>query len=112
MFWILSIENLLFQSLKALYDKHYANRVEPSSSDAEPELDDYECFARTHESRVTRKGEIEEYLNEPRVKVKPADEKNFHILDWWNTAQSKYSNLSRMARDILAIPVSSVASDQ
>ncbi|KAI9922349.1 hypothetical protein PsorP6_002719 [Peronosclerospora sorghi] len=60
---------------------------------------------------VTRKSEIEEYLNKPRVKVKPADEKNFHNLDWWNTAQSKYPNLSRMARDILTIPVSSVASE-
>ncbi|KAI9921801.1 hypothetical protein PsorP6_001412 [Peronosclerospora sorghi] len=68
---------VLFQILKALYDEHYANSEESSSSDAEPELDYYERFARAHESRVTLKCEIEEYLNEPRVKVKPADEKNF-----------------------------------
>ncbi|KAI9914196.1 hypothetical protein PsorP6_005905 [Peronosclerospora sorghi] len=64
-----------------------------------------------HESRVTQKSEIEEYFNEPRVKLKPADEKNFRILDCWNAAQSEYPNLSRMARDILTIPVSSVASE-
>ncbi|KAI9913255.1 hypothetical protein PsorP6_006238 [Peronosclerospora sorghi] len=97
--------------MRALYNEHYTNREESSSRDAELELDDYERFSRAHESRVTRKSEIEEYLNEPRVKVNPADEKNFHILDWRNTAQSKYPNLSRMTRDILTIPVSSVASE-
>ena len=36
---------------------------------------------------------------------------NFDILKWWKVNQCRYTVLAKMARDILAIPVSTVASE-
>ena len=36
---------------------------------------------------------------------------NFYILCWWKTNGSKYSTLQAIARDVLAIMVSTVASE-
>ncbi|GJW59762.1 zinc finger BED domain-containing protein RICESLEEPER 2-like protein [Tanacetum coccineum] len=35
----------------------------------------------------------------------------FNALEWWNIHQLKYPILSKMARDVLAIPISTVASE-
>ncbi|KAF5796779.1 putative HAT dimerization domain, ribonuclease H-like superfamily [Helianthus annuus] len=35
----------------------------------------------------------------------------FDILKWWKVQQCRYPILAKMARDILAIPVSTVASE-
>lgn len=53
------------------------------------------------------KSEIEYYLDDIRE-----DRKNpsFRILDWWKTTGSKYKVLSLMARDLMAILMSTVAS--
>ncbi|KAI3409477.1 uncharacterized protein J3R85_019306 [Psidium guajava] len=50
--------------------------------------------------------EIEKYLQAPRE-----EGRNLDILMWWNTAGQKYKIISLMARDILAIPVTTVASE-
>jgi hypothetical protein len=36
---------------------------------------------------------------------------NFQILDWWKVAGTRYPTLRKIARDIFAIPVSTVASE-
>nr|GEX64876.1 zinc finger BED domain-containing protein RICESLEEPER 2-like [Tanacetum cinerariifolium] len=36
----------------------------------------------------------------------------FNALEWWNVHQLKYPVLSKMARDVLAIPISTVASKE
>jgi len=51
--------------------------------------------------------EVDIYLLEPRIKR----EENFDILDWWKGNSSRYKVLSNVARDLLAIPVSTVASE-
>ncbi|KAK3211882.1 hypothetical protein Dsin_016588 [Dipteronia sinensis] len=53
------------------------------------------------------KTELEYYLEEPVI---PRVE-NFDILTWWKVNASKYPILHCIARDILAIPVSTVASE-
>ncbi|GJY99390.1 zinc finger BED domain-containing protein RICESLEEPER 2-like protein [Tanacetum coccineum] len=35
----------------------------------------------------------------------------FNALEWWNVHQLKYPILSKMAKDVLAIPISTVASE-
>ncbi|KAK4853994.1 hypothetical protein QYF36_017430 [Acer negundo] len=53
------------------------------------------------------KSELDQYLEEsllPRVQ-------DFDVLGWWKLNKMKYPTLSKMARDILSIPVSSVGSD-
>ncbi|XP_019082736.1 PREDICTED: zinc finger BED domain-containing protein RICESLEEPER 2-like [Camelina sativa] len=54
------------------------------------------------------KSELEYYLDYIREDRKNPD---FDILHWWNTTGSKYKVLSLMARDMLAIHVSTVTSE-
>ena len=50
------------------------------------------------------KSDIENYLLDNLEKLT-----SFDILDWWKLNTSKYPILSKMARDLLAIPISIVA---
>ncbi|KAI3857324.1 hypothetical protein MKX03_028984, partial [Papaver bracteatum] len=60
---------------------------------------------------VEGKSELEIYLEEKReLRISPTGVQ-FDILGWWKINSTRFSVLSRMARDILAIPVSSVASE-
>ncbi|KAJ4796690.1 Zinc finger BED domain-containing protein RICESLEEPER 2 [Rhynchospora pubera] len=56
-----------------------------------------------------KKSELEEYLADG------LDENSldvaFDILSWWKLKAAKYPILSRLARDILAVPISTVASE-
>ena len=36
---------------------------------------------------------------------------DFNILSWWKTNTNRYPTLTRIARDILAIPITTVASE-
>lgn len=54
-----------------------------------------------------KKSELERYLDDDFEE--PPN--NFDILKWWSFKSVKYHVLSRMARDILAIPVSTVSSE-
>ena len=54
-----------------------------------------------------KKIEVDKYLEEPCEKVTS----NFDILNWWKVNSSKYKVLSEVARDVLAIPVSTVSSE-
>ena len=51
--------------------------------------------------------ELDEYMNEALVTVK----KDLDILQWWKGSSVRFPVLSLMARDILAIPISTVASE-
>lgn len=53
------------------------------------------------------KSELDKYLEEACEKETP----NFDILNWWKVNSSKYKVLSEVARDVLAIPVSTVSSE-
>jgi hypothetical protein len=54
-----------------------------------------------------RKTELDPYLGEER---EPMDSR-FDILSWWKVQQCRYHVLAKMVQDILAIPVSTVASE-
>ncbi|KAL0399542.1 UNVERIFIED_CONTAM: Zinc finger BED domain-containing protein RICESLEEPER 1 [Sesamum radiatum] len=62
-----------------------------------------------YESRVSinQKSELESYLDEARF---PRAE-TFNILDWWKTNSPKLPILAKIARDILAVPATTVASE-
>ncbi|XP_073220372.1 zinc finger BED domain-containing protein DAYSLEEPER-like [Cicer arietinum] len=53
------------------------------------------------------KSELNEYLEEP---LEP-NVQEFDILSWWKINGSKYPTLSRMASDILSMPVSTLSAD-
>ncbi|KAF3778735.1 Zinc finger BED domain-containing protein DAYSLEEPER [Nymphaea thermarum] len=53
--------------------------------------------------------DLDKYLIDPLEEYTTTTE--FNILSWWKTNESKYKILAKMARDVLAIPVSTVASE-
>ncbi|CAN7075043.1 unnamed protein product [Brassica oleracea var. botrytis] len=71
-------------------------------------MDDMFDDAEESEESEAGKTELEYYLDDVRE-----DRKNpsFNILQWWRVTGSKYKVVSMMARDLLAIHVSTVASE-
>jgi hypothetical protein len=75
----------------------------PSSGDG---LMDFDMYLSEIQSTQPSKSELEQYLEEsltPRIQ-------EFDILHWWKLNMVKFPTLSKMARDILAIPMSMVSS--
>ena len=54
------------------------------------------------------KNDLERYLADENVNPKV---ENFDILTWWKINSSKFTVLSKIARDVLIVPVSTVASE-
>ena len=60
--------------------------------------------------KAIQKNELEKYLAEECEELKCGDEK-FDVLGWWRKMSVRYPILSLMAKDILAVPLSTVASE-
>lgn len=58
---------------------------------------------------VEYKSEVDRYLEEPCERTRANSQ--FDLLGWWKTRSPWYSIMSCIARDILAIPMSSIASE-
>ena len=63
---------------------------------------------RATKDYVEIKNDVEKYLLESQEAIEDED---FDILNWWRVNGSKYRVLSKLARDIFAIQVSTVASE-
>ncbi|KAF7842176.1 zinc finger BED domain-containing protein RICESLEEPER 2-like [Senna tora] len=57
------------------------------------------------EDNPENKSEIDQYLLEPRKKLSS----QFDILNWWKVNSTKFPILALIARDVLAMPISTVA---
>ena len=70
------------------------------------------CFLK-YRNEISNKAVVEEKTELDRYSDdKSAEEDDMiDILQWWKLNSTKYPILSHMARDILAIPVSTVASE-
>ena len=64
---------------------------------------------RIHEDDGKVKSEIDKYLIEPCEDL--IQGQNFDILGWWKLNSEKYKVLSAIARDVLAVPVTTVPSE-
>ncbi|XP_078154759.1 zinc finger BED domain-containing protein RICESLEEPER 2-like [Carex rostrata] len=106
---------LLFQK----YEREYvaSNSVSSSSTllldgtsldNTQPE-DDYFHFVIENQTEESQKTDLEVYLEE-RVLVVGQGEK-FDVLEWWKVNCVKFPILSNFARDVLGIPISTVASE-
>lgn len=61
----------------------------------------------TYSSSPSANLEIDRYLADPLV----APDKNFDVLKWWKDNDLRYPVIARIARDVLAIPISTVSSE-
>ena len=68
----------------------------------------YDEFYENDVGDAIEKSELDEYLEAPPEKM---DVESFEILKWWSEKCTTYKVLASMAKDILAIPVSTVASE-
>ncbi|XP_038679444.1 zinc finger BED domain-containing protein RICESLEEPER 2-like [Tripterygium wilfordii] len=66
----------------------------------------FEAFISQNEDELGR-NELDNYLSEKNLPLM----NEFEILAWWKSNGLKYPILQKIARDILAIPISSVASE-
>lgn len=102
-----------FENTTATPD-YFANSVSRSIMDVGnssiTDLEHDEFMIQNIEFEV-QKSELEKYLEEPLLnKGSPKDEFNFDILSWWKLNAPEYPTLSKISRDVLVVPVTSVAS--
>ncbi|XP_035832826.1 zinc finger BED domain-containing protein RICESLEEPER 2-like [Helianthus annuus] len=71
--------------------------------------DDFYAFLKSRPVENTQKSEVEVYLDEPNYIV--LENKEFDVLSWWSQNSSKFPVLSKMARNIFSIPITTVASE-
>ncbi|KAI0526770.1 hypothetical protein KFK09_002361 [Dendrobium nobile] len=70
---------------------------------------DFTAFVSEKTSKKPAKSDLDNYL-EDGLEICPPG-KTFDVFGWWNSNQAKYRVLSRLAVEILAIPISTVASE-
>ncbi|KAJ0513752.1 putative HAT dimerization domain, ribonuclease H-like superfamily, hAT-like transposase, RNase-H [Helianthus annuus] len=113
---VLGIENRLhglFETYKEKFDKvvNTSTTQEARNEDLvefDVGNDFFAEFLNVEESNsVAIDTELKRYLQEPRVDFT----KRFDILTWWKQNAIRFPIVSRMARDILAIQISTVASE-
>ena len=66
-------------------------------------------FLETVVGNTNSKTDLELYLEEPPLKVPPSSK--FDVLTWWMGNEAKYPVLSKLAKDVLTVPVTTVASE-
>ncbi|KAG6473176.1 hypothetical protein ZIOFF_067088 [Zingiber officinale] len=67
------------------------------------ELDEFEDFEFAVDAQ---KSQLEIYLDEPRSKRTSS----INVLEFWRSQQFRYPELAKLARDVLVVPISTVAS--
>ncbi|KAB2045172.1 hypothetical protein ES319_D01G141800v1 [Gossypium barbadense] len=70
------------------------------------ESDDYKWYLDESSTR-TEKSQLDIYLEEPELELNS----QIDVLDYWSKSLVRYNELSLLARDLLAIPISNVASE-
>ncbi|KAK4370003.1 hypothetical protein RND71_009478 [Anisodus tanguticus] len=86
----------------------FNSKLPPSGKVSEKgRMSGFTKYLEVGENQVQEKSELEKYFETPNV---PLDD-DFDILVWWKTNGSTFPILQRIARDILSIHVSSVASE-
>ncbi|XP_038987604.1 zinc finger BED domain-containing protein RICESLEEPER 2-like [Phoenix dactylifera] len=72
----------------------------------------FHMWSQQHRNAIpSNKTELDMYLEEDIFKPSDEDYDKFDALNWWKANTLKYRYLSKMARDILSIPITTVASE-
>ncbi|KAK8308825.1 hypothetical protein V6Z12_D02G086600 [Gossypium hirsutum] len=70
------------------------------------ESDDYKLYLNESSTR-SEKSQLNIYLEEPELELNS----QIDVLDYWSKSSVRYNELSLLARDLLTIPISTVASE-
>ncbi|XP_071694325.1 zinc finger BED domain-containing protein RICESLEEPER 1-like [Rutidosis leptorrhynchoides] len=71
---------------------------------------EYEKFIKGVDLRKPQVSELQMYYDEG-LHILQGGMDSFNVLEWWNIHKMKFHVLSKMAKDVLAIPISTVASE-
>ncbi|KAK4480811.1 hypothetical protein RD792_011662 [Penstemon davidsonii] len=72
---------------------------------------EFDLWAKELDTIVPIKSDLDIYLEEGLYICKEESDFDFNVLDWWKSNTLKFRILSNMARDILSIPITSLASE-
>ena len=109
--------NLLLYILYNIYKEKYGNNISlikssstiSSSSFYKSSLEMFKSRKKATTSSPNNTTDIDRYLSVETIPFE--DNEDFDILEWWKKQQIKYPVLSIIARDVLTVPVSTVASE-
>ncbi|KAG2694267.1 hypothetical protein I3760_08G134200 [Carya illinoinensis] len=96
------------QVLHELYDE-YVHEYN-STLEAQREQDNARMNVSGSSSSPS-KSELDNYLEESIYICEEGSDASFNALDWWKTNSLKFRTLSKLARDILATPITTVSSE-
>lgn len=101
----------LFMEYEKIYKKNYVSTQKSvgNSSGFGKGKRSFENYLATVELVDNSKSELEIYLEE--MILTGCLGSNFDVLQWWMVNECKYPILSKLAKDVLSIPVTSVASE-
>ncbi|CAN1298164.1 Zinc finger BED domain-containing protein RICESLEEPER 1 [Linum perenne] len=68
----------------------------------------FDSIVQSGENSSVMKNELDSYLDAALESIKDLE---FNVIAWWKTERTKYKILSKMACEIMAIPITSVASE-
>ncbi|MQM19274.1 hypothetical protein Taro_052275 [Colocasia esculenta] len=105
--------HVIFNEYKEQYDQASQENREGDAPCDEEILGDNEFLSGynqflSQQNLQESKSELERYLDESVI---PLNHKSFDILKWWSDNSLVYPTLSKITRDYLAIPASTVASE-
>ncbi|KAJ1700792.1 hypothetical protein LUZ63_000571 [Rhynchospora breviuscula] len=115
---------MLIQCMKALFKEYVEANANAPSGQNLTDMSKRQKNADASSSVDTRKAALKDYIKEKRNSEPSKSEledylggeldaaavdEEFDILAWWKLKVPKYPILSKMARDILAVPISTVA---
>ncbi|KAL0463943.1 UNVERIFIED_CONTAM: Zinc finger BED domain-containing protein RICESLEEPER 2 [Sesamum latifolium] len=85
-------------------------KTEPQEDDLLPNGDgfsDFDIYISDIMSAQHMKSELDQYLEEPLL----PRVQDFDVLGWWKMNRSKYPTLSKLASDVLSIPLSTISAE-
>ncbi|XP_065666283.1 uncharacterized protein LOC136087439 [Hydra vulgaris] len=103
----------MLMSIASVLDPHYKMEflkfIFPQLYNVADSQDHLKKFCNTNS--VAEKTELELYLEEKHFKCEPSTHFTFDVLGWWKVHSINKPILSMMAREILSIPLTLVASE-
>ncbi|CAN0905773.1 Zinc finger BED domain-containing protein RICESLEEPER 2 [Linum grandiflorum] len=97
------------QSMSTNQGSNFGDNMDGGCDDVEGDDDFFDGYDVVP-VRIGERVELEKYLTGEREEMDKSG-KPFDVLGWWKGNEVKYPVLSAMAKDILAIPISTVASE-
>ncbi|OMP14290.1 Peptidase C48, SUMO/Sentrin/Ubl1 [Corchorus olitorius] len=100
-----TLTNIFNEYASNIYSLNDTNALASLSVAEEKTMETFQKWYNSKMKITTETSELDKYLQEPIICL---ETEQFEVLGWWSAHASKFPILGRMARDILAIPMSTI----